>query len=69
VSDSVYRLEFPENQAADGYMLLKVEINRFTAAADRVIGRDYTTTHEGHELKLHAVSDSGKCVPTKGAIF
>ena len=65
VTDSAYRLEFPENNPADGYQLLKVEINRFTSQAHREIGREQTVTYQGQVMDLHVVRDAGNCVRIK----
>lgn len=62
VTESAYHLEFAENQPAEGYLLLVVDINRFTSKAERVIGRERTVIHQGERLNLHAERDAGDCV-------
>jgi hypothetical protein len=69
VSDSAYHLEFAENHPADGYLQLKIAINRFTAKAEREIGREQTVAHGGEQLNLHAMRDAGTCVPMKDSAF
>lgn len=43
-------------------MLLKVEINRFTAKADRELGRDHKIEHEGQQVNIPAVRNTMQCV-------
>jgi hypothetical protein len=69
VSESVYQLKFPEDNPAPGYLLLIVDVNRFTSKATREIGRDRTIVHEGQPLKLYAQQDSGECVRMEGVAF
>jgi hypothetical protein len=69
VTDAVYQLEFPENHPKDGYKLLKVDINRITTVAERVIGREQTVMYEGKRVELHAMQHSGKCARVQGVAF